>query len=1080
MVAAVADSASKVRWEAALRCTETDRASSAGPIAAARRLGRSVVLTGLLVVLASCERDPGPPPDDEAKSAGATAEYFKPPPWVPDYFRETDARSAPQDAKSVASPDPLLDLDAKRQKREVTNVPLNEDSTKGPQEALGRNTWMMWCGGNEAFWDWLSNHSYGFMDFVKLIDSRKRIARWDDAGMVNEPGMRENHSPGRWGLYLDEPDNPGERAYREAVLDEAFRRIEAGSWNGAGGVPGAAEHAYWENYGISEEKYKEYGVVYDYSEAEYRKQYPKSGAQTASSPGSQAYPPASPEQSGYGKPKSGIHVPPAAVYGLSSGVIGLRLFPNPNFKGAARRDWNGERYYTDPSYYTNPELVRPFRVGMSCAFCHASMHPLRPPLDPARPEWRNISTTIGAQYLRTRAVVGNLLTPRSFIYHLLDSQPPGTIDTSLVASDNINNPNAMNAVFEIPARVVRSFENPVEKAGESAAAMPALWPTEQLPAVFEHLRKVLPQEFQSVVANLEKFKKLATNDAHRRTTRVLFDGSDSIGAATALARVYLNIGTYYEQWNRLHDPLAGFLAPETASREDRNARRNQLPFLIKDCNEHSTYWNATVQRVGPLRDFFIKLTDRMPLLDAEGDYPDKPRVDSSKLKRGREVFARNCICCHSSIQPESYFTVSDKPAEAAKFAEDHKAIAAERKEMIAKWQNWNPEKCDQNGPQEVWDHDPGRWLRNEKYIKWAVEVVEQPNFWRHNFLSTDFRVPVNYVGTNSGRALATNAMTGHMWQDFSSEWNRSLPSIGAIPYFNVVTGKDDTFVPVHRVTGNLPAGGGGPGFYRPASLVSIWSTAPYLHNNSLGLFNNDPSLKGRLEAFDDAIHKLLDPERRLQSSSFAPAGQLARDGGLVWRTTEDSWLELPGRSVPLLLQRTVGSNYLSQLSAKVEWLGPWRGLPTILALVIAFVLLIFKRGPSRGARLGRLLAYAVALAGLAFGFIAHFNSGGFGDFRLGPIPAGTPVNLLANIDAERDLGELKQAIGATIKGLAKIDARRLEGDQKKKVLREEIAPALLKVSKCPDFIMDKGHFFPWFRDLSAEDKEALIELIKTF
>jgi hypothetical protein len=39
---------------------------------------------------------------------------------------------------------------------------LTEDEIKG------RNTWLMWCGGNEVFWDWLAGNSYGFMDLLKL------------------------------------------------------------------------------------------------------------------------------------------------------------------------------------------------------------------------------------------------------------------------------------------------------------------------------------------------------------------------------------------------------------------------------------------------------------------------------------------------------------------------------------------------------------------------------------------------------------------------------------------------------------------------------------------------------------------------------------------------------------------------------------------------------------------------------------------------------------------------------------------------------------------------------------------------
>ena len=47
-------------------------------------------------------------------------------------------------------------------------------------------------------------------------------------------------------------------------------------------------------------------------------------------------------------------------------------------------------------------------------------------------------------------------------------------------------------------------------------------------------------------------------------------------------------------------------------------------------------------------------------------------------------------------------------------------------------------------------------------------------------------------------------------------------------------------------------------------------------------------------------------------------------------------------------------------------------------------------------------------------------------------------------------------------------------------MRDKIVPPLVKVSKCPDFVMDEGHYFKWFDSMSDEDKNALIELLKTF
>src|SRR6478609_1369226 len=58
------------------------------------------------------------------------------------------------------------------------------------------------------------------------------------------------------------------------------------------------------------------------------------------------------------------------VYGKPSGVLGFRLFPNPEFNDEARKKWDGNRYATDPTYYNDNKLVRPYRVGVACGSCH--------------------------------------------------------------------------------------------------------------------------------------------------------------------------------------------------------------------------------------------------------------------------------------------------------------------------------------------------------------------------------------------------------------------------------------------------------------------------------------------------------------------------------------------------------------------------------------------------------------------------------------------------------------------------------------------------------------------------------------
>jgi len=94
----------------------------------------------------------------------------------------------------------------------------------------------------------------------------------------------------------------------------------------------------------------------------------------------------------------GKNIDEGSFYGYASGVVGLRLFPNPLFDEKAQKRWDAERYYTDPSYYNDKDLIKPFRVGMSCGFCHISHNPTNPPANPEEPEWANLNNNPGAQY----------------------------------------------------------------------------------------------------------------------------------------------------------------------------------------------------------------------------------------------------------------------------------------------------------------------------------------------------------------------------------------------------------------------------------------------------------------------------------------------------------------------------------------------------------------------------------------------------------------------------------------------------------------------------------------------------------
>ncbi len=821
---------------------------------------------------------------DEAQAAGKTDHDF--PPDGFDYFAEMDTAvypGAPGDA-------------------DVRPQPLRLE----PDEIRGRNTWLLWTGGNEAFWDWLANHSYGFVDLLKLVDfsPQNSSPRFEKAGLIVEPNTRVPLTPDRSGLYIRQP------------VDEGARR------------------------------------------------------------------------------------PREETFGRSSGIVGLRLFRNPLFDAAAAKHWDVVRYRDDPTYYLDPTLVRPYRVGMTCGFCHVGPHPLNPPTNVEEPTWSNLSATIGNQYLRTRAVFGNLLKPDTYFFHVLDSQLPGTLDTSLISSDNINNANSENAIWELGARLDRSglfFHRPkeyeqdyrnrygtnlMERAGDAAAGVP-----------------VLSYDDPNAYAN------------PRPTPRVLLDGSDSVGPWMALARVYLNIGTFHQRWVTLHNPLFGF--------------RTQKPFKLADLRADSVYWRVTEHLTDDLAKYLLKASWPMRLRDAPGGraYVKGAGVPwTPELAPGRLVFASRCIVCHSSKQPKVF--------------------------------------------DETLETDVLRLLSNPEYQTWAQAEVERPKFWHENYLSTDRRLPVSVVKTNASRALASNSIAANVWEEFSSETYKGLPSSGAIQVWN----------PFKRKTEDLTMPAGGRGYYRPASLVSVWATAPLLHNNSVGLFNNDPAVEGRVIAFKDAINKLLTraPSEeeaaaarwRLGSSlNGAIPGRLEQDHGVIWRLPQAAWIRIPASQLPHFVASTFG---WSVTVMERLWLVP------IAILGLATLCIIARR------RRLRRVGYILTVIAFVMAFPAHFFAGHLMDLWLGPFPAGLPVDVVSNIDPQKlsDAGVLKSArLGLRVFFLIR-EISAMPPDTPATDRRvDDLGSLLHAVSKSPDYVMDRGHYFG--QALTEQERQDLIDLLLT-
>ncbi|MBE9209821.1 hypothetical protein IQ244_25670 [Nostoc sp. LEGE 06077] len=518
---------------------------------------------------------------------------------------------------------------------------------------------------------------------------------------------------------------------------------------------------------------------------------------------------------------------------LSTGVIGLRKFPNPKFD---RAKWNYQQYIK------NSEIEPPYLIGQSCAICHVALDPLNPPKDKEHPQWENLVPALGNQYIKESELFSTKLRQDSFIKQVLMAQRPGTSDTSRIATDHINNPNAINAIFNLGDR-----------------------PT---------------------------YPEVMNDGSIKNVNHILKDGADSTGVAIASLRVYVNIGMCGDYWLTLHEAMLG--------------RTPQRPFDIETARKNCEGWRQTEARMADA-EAFLKTIQPMHLKDA----PDGEAFltkDEKVLERGKIVFADTCASCHSSKKPTA-------------------EIAA----------------------------DP------DQAKKWYEESVSSSNFLDHNFLSDDQRYPVTLLGTNISRSLGTNATKGHIWEQFSSKTYKELPSPGELTL-------DNPFDKAKPINFQIPEGG--LGYYRTPSLISIWATAPFLHNNTLGLYNEDPSVKGRIEAYTDAMEKLLCPEKR---------------ENIISRTDSKTKLDLP------------------------------------------------PGDPNPKLRL--------------------------------PVPKGTPVNLLANVNMREAITSLN--LGNLFQDL------RPEGGIKGKLAR-----VLLRANKSPDFIEDRGHTFG--SNLSDDDKKALIEFVKTF
>ncbi len=330
-------------------------------------------------------------------------------------------------------------------------------------------------------------------------------------------------------------------------------------------------------------------------------------------------------------------------FGTSTGMLGLRKFPNPRFDAEKWKDlngslasWDGYRQFLsgdpqDPDSRMNRlfdgSVEPPFRIGMACGACHIAYDPLNPPDDPDNPKWENIDGLVGNQYSMVSVMLGSGMSKNRLEWQLVARARPGVVDTSALPMDQVSNPGTMNALINIARRPVH--EHRILKWRKAAscptgASADACWCEPGKPG-----------------------KCWERGEKTEMVPNILKGGEDSIGVNEAIQRVYFNIGSCAEQCWVNH-------VPDLRAADPNQRNYGQTPFDIGQCRRDCASFRAMEDRLDDVKAFFLSArpTD---LWQAWGF--SEPRDLEIALEEeffpgavelGRDVFAQTCARCHSS------------------------------------------------------------------------------------------------------------------------------------------------------------------------------------------------------------------------------------------------------------------------------------------------------------------------------------------------------------------------------------------------------------------------------------------------
>jgi len=529
------------------------------------------------------------------------------------------------------------------------------------------------------------------------------------------------------------------------------------------------------------------------------------------------------------------------AFGTSTGALGFRKFPNPRFD---RERWlavnGGAASWKGYSSHLADGSIEP---PFLIGTACGSCHIAFDPLNPPQ-------DPAHPQWDNIKGAVGNQFTRISEV--LASGMSPATLEFQVFA-------HARPGTSDTSAIPTDQINNP--------GTINAIINTNRRPTfaseVVNKWRKVVecPAGAAETACWCEPGKD---GKCWQRSTRtevavhhILKGGEDSIGALEAIQRVYLNIGACSEQcWvNHLTD-----------LRQVDPQQRNfgQTPFDIGQCRRDCPNFRAVEDRLQNILDFLSSAETNATDLQvaranelkkknpaARYEAPDfiadlEKEFGAGAVPRGREVFAANCARCHSSIA----------------------------------------------------EKDGGPFANRD------FRALDAKTGLRADWMGNDQATPVSEVGTFRCRALHSNHMTGHVWQEYASETLRSRA-----PDPNV-----------------REPGDGGRGSYRNISLLSVWAHAPFLHNNAMGpeicgkpanaandffrspfvdpsgallkaaqaraCWQYDPSVAGRFNLYKASMQELLNPDQRVPKITKFSDDVLISFGPRIWDGSNEKVLGL--------------------------------------------------------------------------------------------------------------------------------------------------------------------------------------------